>query len=90
MKSTIFLTAIFLAISTSTFAGQGPGSSRSDTGDQNSAREYAPGQQKESGESAKEYAPGQVKERGESAKEYAPGQVKRTEPTNQGSRSNNR
>lgn len=40
------------------------------------ARELAPGQLKQPGESAKDYAPGQLKEPGESAKDYAPGQNK--------------
>ena len=44
---------------------------------ENSAREFAPGQLKGDGESAREYAPGQNKEEGESAKEQAPGQQKK-------------
>lgn len=50
-----------------------------DDGDDNSARQYAPGQLKEDGESAREYAPGQMKEDGESAKESAPGQQKKSD-----------
>ena len=44
---------------------------------ENSAREFAPGQLKGEGESAREYAPGQTKEDGESARSEAPGQQKK-------------
>ncbi|HEY0918870.1 hypothetical protein [Devosia sp.] len=46
-------------------------------GNENSAREFAPGQLKGEGESAREYAPGQTKEEGESARSEAPGQQKK-------------
>lgn len=44
---------------------------------ENSAKEFAPGQLKGEGESARDYAPGQLKGDGESAKEHAPGQQKK-------------
>lgn len=50
-----------------------------DEGENNSAKEFAPGQLKEDGESAREFAPGQVKQDGESAKESAPGQQKKSD-----------
>ncbi len=59
-------------------------------GDRNSAREFAPGQLKEPGESAKEYAPGQRKEQDENARDYAPGQKKREEIEGQRRRLNER
>ncbi len=79
-----------VALATPSFAGEGNGPPQGGNGDRNSAREFAPGQLKEPGESAKEYAPGQLKEQDENARDYAPGQKKREEIEGQRRRLNER
>ena len=71
MSKVLITAAAFAAL---LVAGPVNAAQTSGAGSDNSAVEYAPGQQKGS---ATKYAPGQRKKPGESARDYAPGHLKK-------------